>query len=165
MVWQCLWKTRHDPLCSEPGSVQGRLASLSSFLCPCDANSSALHDYAGHLASQGSVILFQSEPVKQWNTSQDSSLKRSQSNSVKQRNPLYQMTAYWNHPDQIKWNTDMPQKTINLKQNEAQSARAESTQKGVSARNTYQNYHACQVRVTVGDSDLCCSSYVTYFER
>ena len=41
------------------------------------------------------------------------------------------MTAYWNHPDQIKWNTDMPQKTINLKQNEAQSARAESTQKGV----------------------------------
>ena len=25
--------------------------------------------------------------------------------------------------------------------------------------------HACQVRVTVGDSDLCCCTCVTYFER
>ena len=32
-----------------------------------------------------------------------------------------------------------------------------------SLRNLY--LHACQVRVTVGDSDLCCFTCVTYFDR
>ena len=92
----------------------------------------------------------------------------------------------------------------NLKQNEAQSACAESRHKGVHKRSKDVKYdnkdththahahthartrtharthtlrmylwwslctlylHACQVRVTVGDSGLCCCTCVTYFER
>ena len=101
----------------------------------------------------------------------------------------------------------------NLKQNEAQSARAQSTHKGVNQRSKYitqvqqqrpesptvtLTWHACKYKVhklryilsrweftltrvyshlermyrnlctlyiTVGDSDLCCCTCVTYFER
>ena len=93
------------------------------------------------------------------------------------------------------WDHIVEQFTVtNLKHNEAQCARAESTNKGVklnhqtreliSARNTQHKYndkdlrhlqrmylwwslctlylHACQVRVTAGDSGLCCC--VMYFE-
>ena len=94
---------------------------------------------------------------------------------------------------------------MSLKQNEAQSARAESTHKGVNQRSKYVTQvqqqrpessavtliwhackyevhklhlkmylrwslctlylHACQARVTVGDSGLCCCTCVTYSER
>ena len=75
----------------------------------------------------------------------------------------------------------------NLKQNEAQSARAESTHKGVnqrskdvtqtqptsedvplvdsSLRTLYKHLQACHVRVTVDDSGFCCCACVMAFER
>ena len=72
----------------------------------------------------------------------------------------------------------------NLKQNVSQSARAESIHKGVNLRSKDVTtstttkkrlylwwslctlyLHACQVRVTVGDSGLCSCTCVTYFER
>ena len=75
----------------------------------------------------------------------------------------------------------------NLKQNEAQSAHAESTHKGVnqrskdptshkhnqplrmylwwSLRTLYKHLQACHVRVTVEDSGFCCCACVMAFER
>ena len=81
------------------------------------------------------------------------------------------------HPRVCHQTEEANQLAMNLKQNEAQSARAELKHKGVNWRSKYVHkynnkrpqpptcLHACQVRVTVADSDLCCCTCVTYFER
>ena len=51
-----------------------------------------------------------------------------------------------------------------LKQNEAQNARASSDQMYLWWSLCTLYLHTCQVRVTVGDSGLCCTC-VTYFEH
>ena len=53
----------------------------------------------------------------------------------------------------------------NLKQSEAQSNRVESIHKDVRLVELCTLYlHTCQVRVTVGDSGLCCCTCVAYSE-